>query len=116
MYTTTRNIDGGTFMICSDCGEAISMNKICKTPLQSATNMLKHIAVHNASRAFAVVEIVREPEPIPAAVVSLLPASVLPEIVVSPETPNQDGQSVDLTENCSDQSKLCESSVTYAGS
>jgi hypothetical protein len=29
------------------------MNKICNTPLQSATDMLKHMAVHNASRAFA---------------------------------------------------------------
>jgi len=54
MYTTTRNIAGGIFMTCSDCGEAISMNKLCEAPLQSATNMLKHMAGHNASRAFAV--------------------------------------------------------------
>jgi hypothetical protein len=54
MYTTTRNIAGGTFTSCNDCGEAISMNKLCETPFQSATNMLKHMAVHNASRAFAV--------------------------------------------------------------
>ena len=60
MYTTTRNIAGGTFMTCNDCGDAISMNEICKTPLQSATGMLKHMAVHNASRAFAVVESVQE--------------------------------------------------------
>ena len=40
-------------MVCSDCGDAISVDKMCKTPLQSATNMLKHMAVHNASRAFA---------------------------------------------------------------
>jgi hypothetical protein len=39
------------------------MNKICKTPLQSATDMLKHMAAHNASRAFApVVEHLTEPE------------------------------------------------------
>jgi hypothetical protein len=64
MYTTTRRIAGGTFMVCSDCGDAISMNKICKTPLQSATDMLKHMAVHNASRAFApVVEHLTQPEP-----------------------------------------------------
>jgi hypothetical protein len=64
MYTTTRRIAGGTFMVCSDCGDAMSMNKICKTPLQSATDMLKHMAVHNASRAFApVVEHVTQPEP-----------------------------------------------------
>jgi hypothetical protein len=63
MYTTTRRIAGGTFMVCSDCGDAISMNKICKTPLQSATDMLKHMAAHNASRAFApVVEHLTEPE------------------------------------------------------
>ena len=64
MYTTTRRIVGGTFMVCSDCGDAISMNKICKTPLQSATDMLKHVAVHNASRAFApAFEYVKQPEP-----------------------------------------------------
>jgi hypothetical protein len=62
MYTTTRRIVGGTFMVCSDCGDAISMNKICKTPLQSATDMLKHMAVHNASRAFAPVGQVAQPE------------------------------------------------------
>jgi len=51
-------------MVCSDCGDAISMNTICKTPLQSATDMLKHMAGHNASRAFApVVEHLTQPEP-----------------------------------------------------
>ena len=51
-------------MVCSDCGDSISMNKICKTPLQSATDMLKHMAAHNASRAFApVVEHLTQPEP-----------------------------------------------------
>lgn len=29
------------------------MNKICETPLQSATDMLKHMAKHTASRAFS---------------------------------------------------------------
>ena len=62
MYITTRNIAGGTFMTCNDCGDAISMNKMCKTPLQSATNMLKHMAAHNASRAFAAVGCVMQPE------------------------------------------------------
>jgi RNA polymerase-binding transcription factor DksA len=52
MYTTTRNIAGGTFMTCKDCGDAISMNKLCENPIQSATNMLKHIAQHSASKAF----------------------------------------------------------------
>jgi hypothetical protein len=64
MYNTTRRIAGGTFMVCDDCGDAISMNKICENPIQSATDMLKHMAVHNASRAFApVVEHVTQPEP-----------------------------------------------------
>ena len=53
MYTTTRRIAGGTFMVCDDCGDAISMNKVCENPLRSATDMLKHMAVHRASRAFA---------------------------------------------------------------
>jgi hypothetical protein len=52
MYTTTRNIAGDTFMTCKDCGHAISMNKICDQPIQSATEILKHMATHNA-RALA---------------------------------------------------------------
>lgn len=43
-------------MTCKDCGHAISMNKLCEEPIQSATDMLKHMADHNASRAFAPVE------------------------------------------------------------
>ena len=62
MYITTRRIAGGTFMVCSDCGDAISMNKICENPIQSATDMLKHMTVHNASRAFAAVGQIAEPE------------------------------------------------------
>ncbi len=50
-------------MVCHDCGDAISMNKICENPIQSATDMLKHMAVHNASHAFApVVGQLTEPE------------------------------------------------------
>jgi hypothetical protein len=63
MYITTRRIEGGTFMVCDDCGDAMSMNKICENPIQSATDMLKHMAVHNASRAFAAVGCVTQPEP-----------------------------------------------------
>jgi hypothetical protein len=63
MYSTTRNPAGSTFMTCKDCGHTISMNKICRTPLQSATDMLKHMAVHNASRAFAAAQPVSRPEP-----------------------------------------------------
>ena len=62
MYTTTRNIAGGTFMTCKDCGHAVSMNKMCEKPLQSATDILKHMATHNASHAFASVERVTGPE------------------------------------------------------
>jgi hypothetical protein len=62
MYTTTRSIAGGTLMTCNDCGHAISMEMICETPLQSATDMLKHMAAHKASRAFAPAE----PEVAPA--------------------------------------------------
>jgi len=63
MYITTRRIAGGTFMVCSDCGDAISMNKICENPIQSATDMLKHIAAHDAPHAFTAVERVIRPEP-----------------------------------------------------
>jgi len=62
MYTTTRNIAGGTLMTCKDCGHAISMNKICEKPIQAATDILKHMAAHNASRAFAAVGRVTQPE------------------------------------------------------
>jgi hypothetical protein len=53
MYITTRSIAGGTLMTCNDCGHAIIMNKICEKPLQCATDILKHMAAHNAFRAFA---------------------------------------------------------------
>jgi len=62
MYTTIRNIAGGTFMTCKDCGHAVSMNKMCEKPLQSATEILKHMATHNASHAFASGERVTGPE------------------------------------------------------
>lgn len=50
-------------MICKNCGHAISVNKICERPIQAATDMLKHMAAHNASRAFAVAASVMGPEP-----------------------------------------------------
>jgi hypothetical protein len=53
MYITTRSVTGDTLVACGDCGYAVSMNKICKMPLQSATDMLKHMAAHKASRALA---------------------------------------------------------------
>jgi hypothetical protein len=60
MYIRTKTIAGGTSMICKDCGHAISVNKICERPIQTATDMLKHMAAHNASRAFALAEGVME--------------------------------------------------------
>lgn len=56
MYSTIRKTTGVTFMTCNDCGHTISMDKICEKPIQSAIDMLKHMAAHNASRAFAPVE------------------------------------------------------------
>jgi hypothetical protein len=55
-------------MRCKDCGHEISMNKMCERPIQAATDMLKHMAAHNASRAFATVarDMRPEPEAIPA--------------------------------------------------
>ena len=63
MYKTTRKTSGSTLMTCKDCGHSVSMNQICEKPLQSATDMLRHMAAHNASRAFATVEPVIRPEP-----------------------------------------------------
>jgi hypothetical protein len=79
MYTTTRNIAGGTLMECKDCGHAISMNKICEKPIHEATEMLKHMAAHNASNAFASVGIVMRPDPrsILAEVAALSPLPAL---------------------------------------
>jgi hypothetical protein len=62
MYTTTRDIVGGTLMTSKDCGHAVSMDKICETPLQSATDMLKHMAAHNASGTLAPFAPVISPE------------------------------------------------------
>ena len=56
MYKTTRSIAGETLMRCKDCGHEISMNKMCERPIQAATDMLKHIAAHNALRAITAVE------------------------------------------------------------
>ena len=40
-------------MTCKDCGHAVSMNKICGEPLQSASDILKHMATHSASHVIA---------------------------------------------------------------
>jgi hypothetical protein len=76
MYATTRNMAGDTFMTCNDCGHAISMNKLCEIPIQSATDMLKHMATHSASRAFTAVGRIIRPKPESVSVIEL--ASTLP--------------------------------------
>jgi hypothetical protein len=53
MYITSRTIAGDTLVACGDYGHAVSMNKICRTSLQSVTDMLKHMAAHKASRVLA---------------------------------------------------------------
>jgi hypothetical protein len=75
-------------MTCKDCGHAISMNKICEEPIQSATDMLKHMAAHNASRAFAPVERVTPAEPKATPSSELAPASGVPASVDRFEPPN----------------------------
>jgi hypothetical protein len=89
MYIRTRNIAGGTHMKCRDCGHEISINKMCERPIQAATDMLKHMAAHNASRAFAVPERVKEPEPEAIVTVEPLPAlAAIPWIASIPQSPN----------------------------
>jgi hypothetical protein len=89
MYKTTRNVAGKTFMTCNDCGHEISMNKMCERPIQAAADMLKHMAAHNASRAFAVVESVVRLEP--EAILTVEPPPALPAvpwIASGPQSPN----------------------------
>ena len=88
MYIRIRSIAGGTHMRCKDCGHEISMNKICERPIQAATDMLKHMAVHNASRAFAVAASVMGPEPETILAVEPLPALATPWIASPPESLN----------------------------
>jgi hypothetical protein len=77
MYITTRSIAGNTLMTCSDCGHAISMNKICETPFQSATGMLKHMAAHNASRPVAATWRVTRPDPEAVPLIELVAAAAV---------------------------------------
>ena len=89
MYIRTRNITGGTHMTCKDCGHAISVNKICERPIQAATDMLKHMAAHNASRAFAVAAHVVAPELEAILSVEPVPAfPAVPWIASTPQSPN----------------------------
>jgi len=60
------------------------MNQICAKPIQAAIDMLKHLAAHNAARAFATAERVLGPDPI-LAVATVTPLSVsLPNVGDSP--------------------------------
>jgi hypothetical protein len=88
MYIRTRTIAGGISMICKNCGHAISVNKICERPIQAATDMLKHMAAHNASRAFAVAESVVGQQPEAILAVEPLPLLAMPWIASPPESPN----------------------------
>jgi hypothetical protein len=88
MYIRIRSMSGGFHMRCKDCGHEISMNKICERPIQAATDMLKHMAAHNASRAFAVAASVMGPEPETILAVEPLPALATPWIASAPESLN----------------------------
>ncbi len=91
MYIRTRSIAGGVSLTCKDCGHAISVNKICERPIQAATDMLKHMGAHNASRAFAVVESVMRPEPegVPSSELApAISASKSQWIASIPQSPN----------------------------
>jgi hypothetical protein len=48
-----RRIEDGTFMTCQDCGHAVSMNKLREKPLQSASDILQHMATLDASPIIA---------------------------------------------------------------
>ncbi len=116
MYTTTRRMAGVTLMTCKECGHAISMNKICEKPIQSATDMLKHMAAHNASRAFAPVGRVIPPEPEAVPLVELARALGVPASVDRFEPPitqlNPLPQSADSTGYSLDQLRLSEALLT----
>jgi hypothetical protein len=88
MYIRIRSTAGVTQMRCKDCGHEISMNKICERPIQAATDMLKHMAAHNASRAFSVASSIMEPEPEAIHAVEPLSALAIPWIASPPESLN----------------------------
>jgi len=107
---------GGTVMTCKDCGHAISMDKICEKPIQAATDMLKHMAAHNASRAFAPFGPVLRPEPQEVPLVELARALGVPAPVdrFTPQItqPNPLPQNADSPGYCFDQLRLSESLLT----
>ena len=76
-------------MICKNRGHAISVNKICEKPIQTATDMLRHVAVHGVSRAFGVAARVMKPEPKAIVTVEVLPSfAAIPWIASIPQSPN----------------------------
>jgi hypothetical protein len=65
MHSATENIAGGTFMTRRECGLAISMNSLWENPIQSATDILRHVLAHKASRLLLAGErIIPELEPV----------------------------------------------------
>ncbi len=74
-------------MTCKDCGHAVSMNKMCEAPLQSATNILKHMATHTASYAFASERRVTRPQLENVAIIELGHALGVPARVDRSEHP-----------------------------
>jgi hypothetical protein len=73
-------------MTCKDCAHSISVNRVCERPIQAATDMLKHMAAHNASRAFVVAERVMELESEAILTVELPSATAMPWIASVPES------------------------------
>jgi hypothetical protein len=88
MYSKTRTTTSGTSMTCKDCGHEIAMNKMCERPIQSATDMLKHMAAHDASRAFAMAANVMGPQPKDILAVGPLPGFAIPWIASIPRSLN----------------------------
>jgi hypothetical protein len=67
-------------MTCNDCAHAISMNKICEKPLQSATDMLT-LRPTTPPTAFAAVERVIRPDRKPSLQLNQAPVSPEPHMV-----------------------------------
>ena len=67
------------------------MNKMCEEPIRSATDMLKHMAAHTASRAFAPIERVTPEDPKTTPSGELTRASGVPASVdrFEPQSSNQ---------------------------
>jgi hypothetical protein len=62
----------------------VSLNNLCAKPLQSATDMLKHMAAHNASRAFAPTVLPMEPVAELVAKTELAPSIPAAQLLAGP--------------------------------